>query len=533
LALQIGSLPRKRLVNHACDSLGYYWRKVWRAHGRSMKNKLLPILVLAGIATGALASAADAQRGYDLVVSRGRVIDPESQLDAVRDIGIRDGRIVEISATVLKGRKIDARGLVVAPGFIDLHAHGQYPGAQRIQALDGVTTTIDMESGHWPVSEHYRRREGKMLLNWGVATSHGCARLQVVTGNACPDRIEGDHTGRVMTREVTHEALAPEALVALLDAIRSDIDAGALGIGLGIDYVPGASRAEVYEIFKVAAEQGVPVHVHLRRRALDVAKGIGVAVAQEVIANAVLTGSALQILHITSTALPGDVPVLLDMISRANQRGFDITTEVYPYTAASTSIGAALFDDGWRERAGIDYGDLQWAATGERLTAETFQRYRKENPRGNVIIHAIAEDDVRAALANPYVSIASDGMWWVTKGEHPRGAGTFARVLGRYVREQQVLSLQDAIAKMTIMPARRLERVSSMMRRKGRINIGADADLVIFDPDTIIDNATFEEPMRTSTGVRHLLVNGVPVVRDGRLVEGAAPGRAIKRDVTP
>lgn len=499
-----------------------------------MRTRRTSSWILAALVIGGVAAAAEPRPVYDLVVSRGRVIDPASQLDAVRDIAIRDGRIVEISTTPLKGRRtIDAQGLVVAAGFIDLHAHGQYPGAQEIQALDGVTTAIDMEAGYWPVADHYRRREGKMLLNWGVSTSHGCARLRALTRTACPDRIEGDHTGRVMTDEVTHGSLTPSQQETLLDLIRSDIRAGALGVGLGIDYVPGASRSEIYEIFKVAAEQRVPVHVHLRRRALDVAKGIGVAVAQEVIADAVLTGSALQIVHITSTALPGDVPVLLDMIDRANQRGFDITTEVYPYTAASTAIGAALFDEGWRERAGIDYGDLQWAATGERLTAETFQRYRRENPRGNVIIHAIPEQDVRAALANPNVSIASDGMWWVTKGEHPRGAGTFARVLGRYVREQQALGLPDAIAKMTIMPARRLERVSSAMGRKGRINVGADADLAIFDPATIIDNATFEHPMRTSTGVRHLVVNGVAVVRDGRLVGGVAPGRAIKRDITP
>ena len=218
----------------------------------------------------------------------------------------------------------------------------------------------------------------------------------------------------------------------------------------------------------------------------------------------------------------GETPLCLEMIDGARRRGLDVTTEMYPYTAGMTDLGSAIFDEGWQQRqGGIGFGDLQWAATGERLTAESFARYRRAG--GMVAIHSIPEEIVRAALAHPGVMIASDGILDRGKG-HPRAAGTYARVLGRYVREQHVLTLMDALNRMTAEPAGRLG-----IAAKGRIEVGADADVTVFDAARVIDRATFQDPAQYSEGIRFVLVAGTPVVRDGAPVEGAAPGKGVRR----
>jgi dihydroorotase len=214
------------------------------------------------------------------------------------------------------------------------------------------------------------------------------------------------------------------------------------------------------------------------------------------------------------------------MLRAAEAQGMDVTTECYPYVAGSTGLESALFDPGWQERMGIGYGDLQWVKTGERLTAETFERYRKEG--GQVVIFMIPETIVRLAVADPMVMIASDGMPSAGGSVHPRGQGTFSRVLGKYVREEKALDLMTALRKMTLMPAQRLEQRAPAFKAKGRIKQGADADITIFDPDRVIDSATFEKPLQYSEGIRFVLVNGVAVVADGKLVDGVFPGRAAR-----
>jgi hypothetical protein len=221
------------------------------------------------------------------------------------------------------------------------------------------------------------------------------------------------------------------------------------------------------------------------------------------------------------------VPVMLEMIDGARKRGIDISTEVYPYTAAHTFIGSAIFSGNWRTNIGMDYSDLQWTLTGERLTERTFNQYREENPAGLVVAYFMPEDIVSAAIAEPGVMIASDGGEWKNNVGHPRGAGTFSRVLGFYVRDQKLLNLPEALAKMTILPAQRLETYVSAMKNKGRIKKGADADITVFDAATIIDNATFDLPMQYASGIQHVLVNGKFVVKAGQSVKGVYPGRAI------
>ncbi|HMY75210.1 MAG TPA: amidohydrolase family protein, partial [Blastocatellia bacterium] len=308
------------------------------------------------------------------------------------------------------------------------------------------------------------------------------------------------------------------------DLIKQGLDDGALGIGFGIAYVPATRRDEIFEIFKLAAERKVTCFVHARSHGA-VEPGSAMESFQEVIADAIGTGASLHIVHLTSTGLR-QTPVCLEMIEGARKRGVDVTMEAYPYTAAMTGLETAIFDDGWQEKMGISYGDLQWVATGERLNAESFARYRKQG--GLAVIHSIPEEIARLAVANPQVMIASDGV--ITNGKgHPRGAGSYARVLGRYVREQKVIPLMDALRKMSLLPAQRLEKSVPAMRAKGRVKIGADADLIVFDPATVIDRATFENPAQYSTGITQVLVGGVFVVRDEKLVEAVSPGRGIRR----
>jgi dihydroorotase len=250
---------------------------------------------------------------------------------------------------------------------------------------------------------------------------------------------------------------------------------------------------------------------------------MGVTAMQEVISNAVATGAPLHIVHMNSSSL-WSYQTNLDLILGAQERGADITVEAYPYTAASTGIQSAILDDGWQDRLRISYGDIQWQDTGERLTEESFNRYRKEG--GTVIMHMMKEEWIRAQLSDPRVMVASDGMPYAP-GAHPRSAGTFSRFLGRYVRDQEVVSLMGGLAKISLMPALRLETIAPQMKRKGRLQIGSDADITVFDADTIIDTADFVGELTYSKGVKYVFVNGIPVVWDGQIVEGARPGQPI------
>jgi len=292
---------------------------------------------------------------------------------------------------------------------------------------------------------------------------------------------------------------------------------GAVGVGFGIAYTPQATRWEIAEMFEVAGDAGAPAYVHMRG-------GDAIASFEEVLALAVATGTPLHVVHAQSSG-GSQTPQLLRLLGRARGRGVDVTTEMYPYTASQTRIESALYD-GWEQYADERFRTLLWPATGERLTRETFARYRKQG--GSVISFGNTEEVVRVAAADPLTMIASDGS-----ATHPRGTGTFARVLGRYVREQNALTLSSAIRKMTLMPAQRLEARVPAARTKGRIRPGSDADITIFNPATVIDEATYEAPTRPSRGIMHVLVGGSAVVRDGRIVDGATPGRPVRADVGP
>ncbi len=462
-------------------------------------------------------ASSDAAAEYDVVIQNGRVMDPESNLDAVRNIGITAGTIRAITTHPLHGRAaLDATGLVVSPGFIDLHQHGQDPENYALKAADGVTTALELEGGTADVDAWYAERESKAVINYGVSIGHIPVRMKVLhdLGAVQP---QGD---------AAHRAASETEIAEMKREIDHGLARGAVSVGFGIAYTPAASRWEILEMFREASRFGASAHVHMRY-AGEKEPESSVNALEELIAAAEVTGASLHVVHISSSGLRA-TPHLLQIIGEAQARGLDITTECYPYTAAMTGIESAIFDEGWQQVLGIDYRDLQWAATGERLTAESFARYRKTG--GYVIIHMIPEDVVRAAVASPLTMIASDGGVQKGKG-HPRSSGTYARVLGRYVREEKALSLMDALRKMTVMPARRLQRHVPAMKNKGRIRPGADADLAIFDPARVIDASTYDDPVKHSEGVRYVLVNGVLVVKDGQLQEGVAPGRPVRAPI--
>lgn len=479
---------------------------------------LLAAVLAAALNTGG-AMAVPQEGPFDLVIRGGRVLDPETGLDAIRNIGLKNGVIARIGAESLQGaRTIEATGLTVAPGFIDLHSHGQDPENYRLKVLDGVTTALELEIGVPDIDGFIKEREGKALVNFGATISHPAARASAF--------------GRPLARGVllppsgpaTNDHASEEQLDAISASLSRGLDQGALGIGMGLVYTPGATRLEVIRAFRIAAQRRVPIYVHVRS-AGRIEPGSSIESIGEVIAAAAITGAGLHIVHINSSGLR-DAVECLRMVEGARARGLDVTTEAYPYGAGQTAINSAFFNPGWQERNGIDYKDLQLLETGERLTRARFDEVHASPEPRMTLLYLNPDEIVDAVIEHPLTMVASDGDVRGGKG-HPRGAGTFARILSRYARDRRTLTLMDAVRKMSLMPAQRLEGANPAARRKGRVQEGADADLVLFDPRTVQDNATYEKGPLPSSGFRYVLVAGTPVVADGREVAGVFPGRAI------
>ena len=470
----------------------------------TMHRYLTLILVATSLACG---------RGptYDVVVANGRVMDPESGLDSIRNIGVLDGRIVTITGEPLNGtRVIDATGHVVAPGFIDLHEHGQQEESYALMVRDGVTSALELEVGTAEVAPWYAAREAGQIINYGVSIGHIQVRMKVL----------GDPGKGILPAGIGGSGSATDAQIAEMETmLRKGLDEGAVAVGLGSAYTPGATMAEIERVFKVAATGGASAHIHMRN---------DVAGLDSTIAAAKTVSAKLHIVHVNSS---GDTNLVafLDHIQKARDGGQDVTTEAYPYGAGMTEITSALFDN-WRNWSDARFAQHQLVATGERLTRKTFGEARARtdiNP--TVIIHGRTEEQTRTAILSPLTMIASDGFVENGRG-HPRTSGSYSKVLGKYVREEKALSLMDALRKMTLMPAQRLEVRVPAMTQKGRIKVGADADLVIFDPATVIDRSTYEDATIPSAGIPFVIVGGQVVVDSGK-VTAARPGKAIRAAV--
>lgn len=485
----------------------------------------------------------------DLAICGGRVIDPETGLDAVRNVGVIGDRIVAVTDGELLGRRrIDARGLVVAPGFIDLHSHGQAIGECRLQALDGVTTALELEAGVAPVSTAYLRAaaEGRPI-NYGYSASWASLRMHVVAGMPLTGGADGplDHLGQHAWREPASPAQAR----AMLDLLGRELGDGALGIGILLGYAPATDPAEIVGVAQLAAASGVPTFTHARPL-VEQDPGVIVDGAEELTRVAGETGVHMHYCHVNSTSTR-HLDRVQSLIEAVRDEGARVTSEVYPYGSGMSSIGSDYFHPDRLHVLGATGTprDVMYARSGETVASvERLLEIRADDPSGLAFIESFDEnastDRIAHMVALPGTVVASDAVPFVIEAghtydamqwplpryvrTHPRSSGTYGRTLRIAVRETGVLTLPEAIAKCTLQPARVLEGTVSAMRRKGRIQPGCDADIVVFDAERVTDASTYHDSMRPSQGFVHVVVNGQFVVDDGVLQEDAFPGRPVR-----
>jgi hypothetical protein len=494
----------------------------------------------------------------DILFVGGRVIDPDTGLDDVRNVGIRDGSITHVGADRPPAELVvDVTGSVVAPGFIDLHSHAQSPTGLLLQAQDGVTTALDLEGGALPVGLVYERAEAEgRPINFGYSSSWALARMHVLDGVELPDADSPEplrepiHLFEEHQTDPRWNSLASEREVsAILDRVEEGVREGGIGIGVLLGYSPLSGRDEFYRTAVLAERLGVPAFTHSRQMS-NVEPGSSLDGALEIISAAAGTGATMHICHINSTSLQR-IDDVASAVQTAQAGGNRITTEGYPYPRGSTGMGAPFFEPGTLHRLGITPRSIQYLPTGERVADEERLEYlRRTDPGGLCIVDFLDTEDpaqlgmLLRGLSLPGGAIASDAMpltsrtgrihdeWPIPDGArtHPRSAGCFARLFGWMVRDLGVFTLAEAVRRVTYIPASLLQDSVPAMRRKGRVQVGADADLTIFDPDTVSDRATFET-VKASTGFRHVLVGGVFVVRDGSVLESRRPGRAVRSEV--
>jgi N-acyl-D-glutamate deacylase len=490
---------------------------------------------------------AQARDTYDLVIAGGRVIDPETRLDAVRNVGITGDRILAVSTEPLRGKRvIDAAGLVVAPGFIDLHAHGQTVDADRMQAFDGVTTSLELESGILPIGDWYARQAtARRVLNYGASVAWTFARIYEMEGLKPEADLTWFQAAFALQKWVNQPATA-EQIGRIVATVERGLDEGGLGIGINAGYAPGGGFNELLEVNRLAARRGVPTYTHVT--CVDpVDPNSAARCVGELIAIAATTGARTHICHLNSVS-GRSIETTAAMVEAARARGLPVTAETYTYGAGSTAVGAAGYSPEELARQGRSGADLEF--NGEPLDDERLRKLRAADPGAVIVHHFLRLPDEQAlldrAVLMPGVVIASDAMPWLDRRTgkpvdpeawplpesafaHPRSAGNYTRLLAQWVRERGVLDLPAAIEKSSLGPARILEDSVPQMRRKGRLQAGMDADVIVFDPARVQDRATFTAPAQHSIGMRYVLVNGVPVVDGGELRRDARPGRAIRR----
>jgi N-acyl-D-aspartate/D-glutamate deacylase len=457
-----------------------------------------------------LPTASELNKTYDVVISNGRVINPETKLDREGlNVAIQGGKIALVTDQKLTGkREIDAKGMVVSPGFIDNLSYDPNPIGVWNKIADGVTTNISMHGGTASPDKWYPYYvRNKTPVNFGASFFYTQARNKFKLSR--------------------YDTAKPAITKKLVDQAENALNNGALGISFSLEYVPGVNDKEILPLMKLANKYNVPVYFHARYSDMQ-EPGTNIDALKELLGYARASGAAVHIDHINSTGGTFSMKQSLKMVSDAIAEGLDFTSCMYPYDYWGTYLNSTRFDPGWQERFRITYEDLQIAGTNERLTAESFSKYQQDGKLA--VAYAIPKQDVVDSLKAPYVMIGSDAILEPGFNNHPRASGTFARTIGLYVREQGVISLSDAIAKMSLMPARRLEKQVPAMHKKGRIAKGMDADIVVFDYDKISDKSTVEKPQIVSVGIEYVLINGQVALDEKGIHKDIRAGQPIKSE---
>lgn len=444
-----------------------------------------------GVVPGAVA-APPPDHTFDRVIKGGRVIDPDSGYDAVADVGIDGSTITSISEVALRGTtEIDATGLVVSPGFIDVLSYEPRDYGIWYKVADGVTTNLGMHGMNMVADDYFAyfdAPENRPPVHHGGAFDNPYMR-----------EVNGMGSAAATTSQVE----------TLRRQLEEGFGVGWLGLDVEPEYTPWVTTEEIVALAQVAAANDLPVFFHARYSSPDDPGKDNAAAIAEILQVARETGAGVHVDHITSTGGTFTMDETIGTLDAARSEGLDVTACMYPYDFWATYAASPRFGPGWEERYRISYADLEVPGTDEEVSAETWPRLQAENRL--VAAHAIPEEDVRAALRTPWIMIGSDSILEEGDNNHPRATGTYARTLGHYVRDEQVLALPDALARMTILPARRLERRCPALRRKGRLQIGADADITVFDPATVGDRSTIDDPAQESVGIEWVLVMGTAV----------------------
>lgn len=445
---------------------------------------------------------------YDFAILNGKVVDPESEIIIENcNLGINKDTIAVITKKQIKGKKeIRADGLIISPGFIDLLTYDPVEIGVKAKIADGVTSNICMHGGTAKAElwySHWQRM--RPMVNYGASFAVNQARM--ILGIDIYEKATGEKLKKLLEM----------AEKALLD--------GALGVSFSLEYAPGCKEEEIYELMLLAKKYDAPVFFHVRYSDME-PPGTNIEALDEVISFARSTLASIHIDHIHSTGGTFSMSQSLQMIKSARAEGLDITACVYPYDYWGTHLNTARFSKGWQQRFRINYSDLQVAGTNERLTKETFEKYRKQGKL--VVAYAIPEEELIMAMQTDFVMIGSDAILTDELNNHPRACGTYARTIGYYSRERKVISLMEAIKKCSYLPAKRMEQIAPIFKKLGRLKVGAYADVTIFNYNKIIDKATPEKTHLHSEGIEYVIISGELVKKDNVIYENIRQGKQIR-----